>query len=284
MNYIWLMGSILLEASKTLMLTNFSKTALNTDADIYKFNTFMYFGSLLVILCTGIGDISVFSVLTALIFAVVTAASQIFFLMALRCGPVSFTAFLQGVSLVIPVIVGILFMGDSLSVWQIISFPVLLVSLALVFNLSKEKLSGRWTLLAVLSMLTMGLVGVVQTVHQGSEHREELSGFLIFAFLYAIILNFILWKATEKKEQKTFPLKGKALVLALLSGVFMGIVNIVNLYLAGVMPKAIFFPIANGGLTVVTLIGSAIFFKEILNKKQWIGIMICIAALCVLGI
>ena len=284
MNYLLLMMSILMEAAKTLMLTGFSKTSLVTDADIYKFNVFMYLGCLAVAGVSGVGSISLFSVVTAFLFALVTIGAQIFFLIALRYGPLSFTSFLQGISLVIPVVAGVLFMGDGITLHQLLAFPVLFVALALVFNLSKETLTWKWTLFALLSMLCMGGVGIVQTVHQASEHRGELSGFLSVSFVFAILLNLLLWKCSAKKDQKTFPVNGRALMLSLTSGIFMGVVNIVDLYLAGVMPKAVFFPIVNGGLTVMTLLGSVVFFREKLNAKQWMGILICTAALCVLGV
>ncbi len=284
MNYLLLTASILLETAKALMLTKFSKDSLTANGDIYKFNTFMYMGSLAVILLGGIGQVSLYSVIMAFFFAVVTMGTQIFFLMALTCGPMSFTAFLQGAGLVFPVLAGIVFMGDRLAVHQIIAFPILIIALALVFNISREVLSARWTVFASLSMVCMGLVGIIQMYHQNSPHRNELGGFLFFSFVYAILLNFILWRVEARKRCRTFPLSGKNLTLCLLSGVFMGIVNLVNLYLAGVMPKIVFFPASNGGLTIVTMLGSVIFFKERLKGKQWVGIVVCLAALCVLGL
>ena len=158
MNYLLLSTTILLESAKTLMLTRFSKTALSTDADIYKFNALMYIGCLFAVMIPGVGTISLFSVLTAILFAGVTAGSQIFFLMALRYGPLSFTSFLQGISLIIPVIVGVLFMGDGIALHQLFAFPVLFFALALVFNLSKEKLTWKWSVFALLSMLCIGFL------------------------------------------------------------------------------------------------------------------------------
>lgn len=64
----------------------------------------------------------------------------------------------------------------------------------------------------------------------------------------------------------------------------MGTVHIINLYLSGALPKVIFFPVANGGLIFITLVSDLIFFKERLNLKQWIGIIIGTAALCIISL
>ena len=79
-------------------------------------------------------------------------------------------------------------------------------------------------------------------------------------------------------------MKSCAAIQAGLSGVFMGIVNIINLYLAGVMPKVLFYPVSNGGLIFMTSLCGVILFKEKLSIKQWIGMLLGIAAMCCLGI
>ena len=64
----------------------------------------------------------------------------------------------------------------------------------------------------------------------------------------------------------------------------MGVVNTVNLFLVGVMPSIIFFPIANGGLLIMTMLAAVIFFKERLRLVQWLGILLGLGAMCMLGI
>ena len=133
-------------------------------------------------------------------------------------------------------------------------------------------------------MIFTGFVGILQTVHQLSEHKEELIGFLFYSFLFSVVMNFALWRIEEKKKPSELKLDKSSVTLAIFSGIFIGAVNIINLYLAGVMPKTVFYPVVNGGLIIMTLLSAVIFFHERLNKKQVLGLTAGIIAMCVLSI
>ncbi len=282
--YLLLAASILLETGKNVFSNNFSKKSLQNETDIYKFNTFLYAGSFAVLCCTGGWEVSVFTAVTALLFAAALWLNQYFFLKALAAGPMGFTSFIQGVSLVIPVIYGAILWGEALRLRHILLLVLLLGALALALDLKKESLNKKWLLYSVGAMAALGGISILQSTHQMSEHKDELFAFLRLAFLLAVGINLIGWRIGERKEQATFRLKGNALPMAAVSGAFMGLVHIINLYLSGVMKKVIFFPVVNGGLIFVTLLAGLVFFKEKLGIKQWLGILLGTAALCLIGL
>ena len=94
MNYFLLFFSIFLETAKTVIANLFSKQELKEDRDIFKFNWIFYLGSFAILLCFPTTKPSLYTVLMAVGFAVVTTASQYFCLQALRCGPMSLTTFI----------------------------------------------------------------------------------------------------------------------------------------------------------------------------------------------
>lgn len=282
--YILLAASILLEMGKNVFSNNFSKKALQNETDIYKFNTFLYVGSFGVLCCTGGWEMSAFTWITAFLFAIALWLNQYFFLKALSEGPMGFTSFIQGVSLVIPVIYGAVMWNETLRLRHILLLVLLLGALALALDLKKERLNKKWLFCSAAAMLALGGISILQSTHQMSEHKGELFAFLRLAFLLAIGINWAGWQIGERKTPSTFRLKGNAVAMALASGVFMGLVHIINLYLSGVMKKVIFFPVVNGGLIFVTLLAGLVFFKEKLGFKQWIGILLGTAALCLIGL
>ncbi|MBE7045409.1 MAG: hypothetical protein E7397_07745 [Ruminococcaceae bacterium] len=73
-------------------------------------------------------------------------------------------------------------------------------------------------------------------------------------------------------------------MLAILTGVVIGAVNHINLYLSGKMPGVIFFPIVNGGVIILSGLVAMLVFRERLDKKQQIGLVVGIIATCLLGI
>ena len=290
--YLLTFLSILLETGKNVFSNNFSKNVLKNDTDIYKFNTFLYIGSLAVLLCTGNYALSWYTAGMAFLFAAVTALSQYFLLKALAIGSMAYTSFIQGSNLVIPALFGVLFLHSPVKVLQLIALPILLFSMALVLGVFDKKTAGaekkafsvKWLVFALLSMLFTGGIGIMQTLHQTSPHSAELTGFLILTFAVAVLFNLLFWRIGQKKEPATFSIKANALIQAALSGIFMVIVNLVILYLSGVMPTIIFFPLVNGGLIIMTILSAVIFFRERLRLPQWIGIVLGVAAMCILSI
>ena len=58
--------------------------------------------------------------------------------------------------------------------------------------------------------------------------------------------------------------------------------NKFNLFLSGALPTAIFFPIYNVGILILTTLSAIVIFKEKLSLKQWIGVAIgIISVICI---
>ena len=56
-----------------------------------------------------------------------------------------------------------------------------------------------------------------------------------------------------------------------LSGMIVGFYSIVNLTLAGALDSMIYYPIANGGAMLLTVLVSVIVFKERFDRMRMIG-------------
>lgn len=282
--YILLFLSIFMETGKTIFSNSFSKNILRNDTDIYKFNFFTYLGSTVVLMFYRGGGTSLFSVILALFFSICIWLNQYFMLKALECGSMTFTTFMAGSNLIIPVIFGAIVWHEKITFLQIAMLALLILSMALALDIKRDGVNLKWLVMSLLTMLTSGLIGIMQSIHQSSAHAGELASFLRYSFIFSAIINLAGWKMRERKESTSFSIKGKTFIQAVLTGVFIGAVHIINLYLAGKLPKVIFFPAVNGGLIFITLVADLIFFKERLNWKQWIGIIIGSIALCIMGI
>lgn len=282
--YLLLMLSILLETTKNIFSNNFTKKNLKTETDIYKFNFFMYIGSVIVLMFFKVEKTSTYTILLAFAFALAIWLNQYFFLKALKFGTMSFTTFIIGSGLVIPIIFGAIVWKENITLFQLILLILLIFSISLSLNLSKGKVGLKWLGLAILSMLFLGAIGIIQTIQQESDYSKEFIGFLRYSFIFTVIINFLGWQICRRKQKASFTIKSSAILQAGFSGSFMGAVHIINLYLAGALPKVIFFPVSNGGLIFVTLISDLVFFKERLNLKQWIGIILGTGILCVIGL
>lgn len=286
--YLLLMLSVCLETGKNVFSGSFCKNVLKNETDIYKFNFFLYSGSFFVLLPFGGWQGSVYSVLLSALFALSLFLNQHFFLKALACGAVSFTNFIQCTSLLLPVLFAAIIWRDNpenrITPLQIVLMAVLILSFIPTLNIGRQKLNLRWFFYSVCAMLALGAIGILQAVHQASAYSGELVFFLRHAFFFAVVIHFFGWQLCRRRQTSNFSIRSRAFVGAAASGAFMGGVHMLNLYLVGKLPYVVLFPTLNGGLIFLTLLCDMLFFGQRLSKKQWLGILIGTAALCMIDL
>lgn len=234
---------------------------------------------------------SLFTVITAVIFGLITLIQQITNLYALESGPLSYTSVLISLSSLIPTISGAIFWNEKIAAVQYIGIALMTVSF--LFSVSSDseskKTNKRWLFFCLTAFLCTGAIGVMQKFHQTSAHKDELDSFLIIAFFVSFILSgihsLVLLKSNKKEafSKTSSVIRLIPLALMLISGIFVAINNKFNLYLSGVMEAAIFFPTVNGGGLVLTSVFAYLIFKEKLTVKQWVGVIIGIIAVILIS-
>lgn len=281
--YFLLALSLILETGKNIVNNDFSKRTLKNNADIYKFGFFMYLCSFFSLVWIKTESPSLFTLITAMLFAGCLSANQYFFLKALRTGSMSFTNFMQGASLLIPTVYGVIIWKEPVSAIQVISIGILVFSLFWVLHAQPAKNNPLWWLYSLFAAVAMGGIGIIQSTYQMSVYKSESISFLKLSFLFTALIYFAIWLFLQRTES-SFPPKSTALYQSAISGVSMAGVHVINLNLAGTLPKAVFFPVANGGVILLTLLFSVLLFRERITKLQWLGLLFGIAALCLIGI
>lgn len=239
-----------------------------------------------------INSISLFTVLLGLVFGFVTSMQRWVYLLALETGPLSYTSVITYLSTIIPAMSGVLFWNETLSKGKIIG--MILIILCMLLSVETKESSSikdkKWYLYCGLSFIAVGLIGVLQKIHQMSVYKDELDAFLIVAFFLASVLSLVMFLFSKRKGDEENLLKSSGLLSALpilllvAASIFMALNNKFNLFLSGVMESAVFFPIVNGGGIVLALLSSIIIFKERITKKQWLGIALGTAAIIILCI
>ena len=81
------------------------------------------------------------------------------------------------------------------------------------------------------------------------------------------------------KENLRLPKKA-FLKMAAGSGITLGVVNAINVYISGVLPGVIVFPCVNGGGVIASAILARILIGEKITLKQKIGIAVGVTAIC----
>ena len=239
--------------------------------------------------------VSIYTLLISIAFGVATLSSTVFSLSALKIGPWAYTTVLTSLSTIIPTLSGAIFWNETIDLLKIIGITLMVASFIFsVFkkNVEKDekKATLRWFILTLIALVSTGIIGVLQKVHQSSSHKNELAMFLVISFLFSSVFSFALAFLSQKKEMQALQgntpnpptnkkLLFKILALFALVGVCSALNNIINLHLSGVMDSAVFFPIVNGGNMLLVTSLAAIIYKEKFSILQWVGIACGIASL-----
>ena len=276
---------------RNIIVRNYSRRDGLTNADVHFFNAVSALLSALVLLIWGgFGTISLFTLLCGIAFGLTVGFQNLFFVRALALGPWSYTTVIVSLSSLITTLSGAVFWHESITVVQWIGIACMVgCSVLSVGNRGgtiadcKRSQTVRWLLTSLLAFLLNGLIGLTQKLHQSSTHREELGAFLIVAFGVLFAYSTVLWgvsafRGGHGSGDLSSAMTPMWLVWLAVGGVLQAVNHKLNLYLSGVMDSAVFFPIVNGGGLVLTTLLAVTLFRERLDGRQWVGLILGIVS------
>lgn len=208
---------------------------------------------------------------------------------ASRTGPFSLQSIFRlfgGV--VMPMLFSTLFWGDKLTVLQIIGIVVMLASFV-VINLDGNALKGvkkgyaGWVaLLFIVNGLYGTLMAGQQRVMAGAQGNEMI----VITFVSSALISLISLVFNRKKDTlKAFSMPAKAWGNAIGAGIVAALAVVQLMILINrVESLAVFYTIENGMVLVLTVVMSAILFKEKLNRNVIIGIVMSVVSLALLSL
>lgn len=277
--------SFLFNVATVVVKKLYNKTAPAGRESNWFYNTCMSFACLVFILIFSIdptaadpfGAITDFSFASAglgILFGILVLAQSYTYMWALEVGPFSYTSVIVSLASLISALSGIFF-GESIDIYQYVGMGIMVF--CIVFSTDKNnggrKSSLKWLLVALISCVTNGLVGVMQKIHQNTEYSAQSTAFLVSAFAFMTLVSALIWLFERKKSgAERFDPKARQTAFALISGATFAVPHVANLYLAGALPSAVFFPIINTGGLILTILAATLLFKERLTHLQWLGI------------
>jgi drug/metabolite transporter (DMT)-like permease len=128
---------------------------------------------------------------------------------------------------------------------------------------------------------------VIQKIHQASEYDFELMPFLFFSLLFCAVFSFIaafLTRGRTKPVKSASFSKGYLVFVLVFGGLCVGILNILNLRLAGNLPAVVQFPIYSIGTMILTGLAGKFIYKETIGTRKLIGFIIGCIAITVIAI
>ncbi len=187
------------------------------------------------------------------------------------------SAIFMKLGLLVPFIVSILFFQEVPTGLQIAGFCVATGAIVLI-NLKGDAQVSRFGIGLVLLLLINGSADTIVKVFEVLGPAALSDHFLFFSFSVAFLLCTVL--VIRNKER--FDAK------ALLFGTMIGVSNFFSFkFLLGALtqlPAVVVFPTFSVATMLVVMLSGVVFFREKLDKRQWLAFSAVIVALVMLNI
>jgi drug/metabolite transporter (DMT)-like permease len=223
------------------------------------------------------GNALVMGVLFISLFNVIGLSAQ-------RIG-VSVTTVANKMSLVIPVLYAILFLGESWGFFKIAGLIVALVAVLLSTRKSKqEPIDRRYMSFPLIVFIGSGFIDAFFKYNQvhtlGNNGLEPFTGWI---FLTAGTLGLLVW-IYRSVFLKKLPARN-----AVLGGIMLGIPNYFSVYFLlkalsmDGLESSVVIPINNMAIVALGAIAGVLLFQEKLNRWNYIGIGLCFVSILLIG-
>lgn len=286
MIYYALLGvSIILAVVKSSLYNKYAKSEKPDFGGILAFNAVCYGAALVTSLFFGFkGMLSLATVICAFFYAVNVCSLQALSVYAMKLGPMSASSLISLYGMIIPTVSGPLFWHEPFGIMQFSGVTLMLLSMFLlsVNEKSDKNIDKKWFPVIITVFFLSGLAGVIEKIHQSTDGRQERSQFLFIAYLIMFLFSVAGRFTVAAKCKKTASSKNLTLT-GIISGVIIGVYALTNLTLAGNLDSTVYYPVANGGALILTVIVSVAVFHEKCTKKQLAGIIIGLASVILLS-
>lgn len=219
---------------------------------------------------------------------------------AMEFGSLSKTNLFNSLSLVIPTLAGIVFWNESFNIFMLCGAMVLMVASLLLIILKAEpaesgeekekwrKSKAKWLIFNLIAFFTNGLSSIIQKWEQTVMEGQGAFAMTALSFSFVAVFAFAVYLVCAAVEK--FPLKTDINALlhnkkdVLFNAVGLGEVNLAVTYLSTRVPGAFLFPCVLGGSVIIATVFSAVFFKEKLNTRAIVGILLGVAAIVIFSL
>ena len=291
MEYFIMALGIIFATTNSLVLKLFNNKTIKNTGDTFFFNGAVSIVWVVVMLiwfiASGDTTISITAVIYGLIYGVILCLFLFLKMQALHEGPVSITTLISSAAFVPATIFGIFYANEKASLLQIFGMVVMLIALFMCVNpkKSEEKLTVKWFIYTFAFFLAGGLLGMFYKVFGKSSASNEVNGMMLSASVFSAVLFFVVGLIINKVKKEPLPTIKKPSLLYIIGSAVFGCAYIrINLSLSAIIPSAIFFPVANGSLVILSTFLGYLLFKEKLSKLQWFGMVVGLIAIVMSGL
>ena len=231
-------------------------------------------GCLMLLLNRFYIKVTLFSVIIAAFYAVDIILYIYFSLKAFANANLSvYSIFAMLGGMILPFVYGTVFCDEGITVFKVISFVLIVVSLVLTYSKGNSSRKCMRYYLAV--FFFNGMMGVISKIHQSNvAHCTDSRSFLAITYAYVFIIALV-WYFVRNRKVKLLSAKESAFSLGY--ALSNGIAEMLCLIALTKLPASVQYPMITGGVILFSTIVSAV------TEKQRSAKSICSATIALLA-
>ena len=285
MKYIIVLLLCVLAVTKLSIQGAFGKKNVRNSLDALVFNGVVFAVAALLFLPTVFGC-SPAVWLYALPASVFTVAYQVFYTKALTMGSVSLTVLIANFAMVFNVLVSYFFFGDSMSPVRLSGIVITVISFIICTDFrNAQKKTKNWLTMAVLSLFTSSAGSVVSKFFGESPYKNESAAYVSCLYIVSAVLVCLFYLFMHIKGKKITFSKGPWNVIkyALGVGLSLALYQLIYTTALGKMDGTFLFPATTGSIIILSTLSGILLFKDMLPKKQVVGVVLGVIAVVMMN-
>ena len=207
------------------------------------------------------------------------------YLMALPLGPFSLTAMMSSMGLIVTVLTNLLLWHEPLSALHWVGLVLILCVIVLTSLESRGggRVTLRWFLLALGTLLANGLCGVAQKAYNMVDPAPNATAYSFWGFLFAAVLFLLLWLRWKPEPVKAEEKRAFWPLVAVI-GICSVVANLFILRSLDSVPSVVAYPVMQGSLVALIALGSAAIYHEKLTRRSLLELALSIAGIVLLNL
>lgn len=204
--------------------------------------------------------------------------------MAIRAGSLARTSLVSAFSILVPAVVGILFLNEPLSPTLIAGAICFVLSLTLVISQKKQDnekavpITLKWIIFAVILFISNGFCSVVVKLEPLYCDGDAYSSIFMVVALAFVTVGFTVASLIKEGPKSFVPNLRADWKYAPVVGLANGVTNFLVILLNQSMNASVLYPLLSASNLLLDFLIACIFFKERFAPRQLVGFACGIAA------
>lgn len=191
-------------------------------------------------------------------------------------------------AVVVPVLYSLIFWGEALSGLCWLGIVLMLVSFVLINadGMALRDVKKGYLIWVAVLFITNGIYSVIMAEQQRMAANMENNQMIVITFLSTALISLVSLAIRRKGTTlRAFSMNKKAWGSALGAGVVAALAVVQLMILLGRVEQiSVFYTIENGMILVLTVVFSAILFREKISRKAAMGIALSVVSLALLSL